>query len=194
MSNFMTLLVEDDALQREVLADILRDDGFEVVECSTAEAAELIVASTGTELRALISDRKSRRGDEGLAAGRIRQRQISASGHRRHIGRTEARLAVGHLFPAKAVSAGAAPGSRPELTLPVKRKETACRIAATGRSTSEVSVRGQPQSSASASILTTDFAREDRATSVAFSSFNVASRSEAASAMPSSSAQVRNVP
>lgn len=56
MSNFMTLLVEDDALQREVLADILRDDGFEVVECSTAEAAELIVASTGTELRALISD------------------------------------------------------------------------------------------------------------------------------------------
>ena len=30
--------------------------GFEVVECASAEAAELIVASTGTELRALITD------------------------------------------------------------------------------------------------------------------------------------------
>lgn len=56
MPNFVTLLVEDDALQREVLADILRDDGFEVVECTTAEAAELIISSTGTELQALITD------------------------------------------------------------------------------------------------------------------------------------------
>jgi DNA-binding NtrC family response regulator len=56
MSKFMTLLVEDDAFQREVLADLLKDEGFEVVECATAEAAELIVASAGTELRALITD------------------------------------------------------------------------------------------------------------------------------------------
>lgn len=56
MSNFVTLLVEDDAFQREILADLLKDEGFEVVECTTAEAAELIIASTGTELRALITD------------------------------------------------------------------------------------------------------------------------------------------
>lgn len=56
MSRFVTLLVEDDALQREVLAEVLKDEGFEVVECSTAEAAELIVATSGTELRALITD------------------------------------------------------------------------------------------------------------------------------------------
>ena len=56
MSNFVTLLVEDDAIQREVLADILRDDGFEVVECTTAEAAELVISSAGTELQALITD------------------------------------------------------------------------------------------------------------------------------------------
>lgn len=56
MSNFVILLVEDDALQREVLADLLKDEGFEVVECTTGEAAELIIASTGTELRALITD------------------------------------------------------------------------------------------------------------------------------------------
>ena len=41
MSNYVMLLVEDDALQREVLADLLKDEGFEVIECSTAEAAEL---------------------------------------------------------------------------------------------------------------------------------------------------------
>jgi DNA-binding response OmpR family regulator len=43
MSNFMTLLVEDDPFQRETLADILKDEGFEVIECTTAEAAELIM-------------------------------------------------------------------------------------------------------------------------------------------------------
>ena len=56
MSNFVTLLVEDDAFQREVLADVLKDEGFEVIECTTAESAELIIASTGTELQALITD------------------------------------------------------------------------------------------------------------------------------------------
>ena len=56
MSNFVTLLVEDDALQREVLADVLKDEGFEVIECTTGETAELIIASTGTELQALITD------------------------------------------------------------------------------------------------------------------------------------------
>lgn len=56
MANFVTLLVEDDSIQREILGDFLRDEGFDVVECTTAEAAELIVASTGPELRALITD------------------------------------------------------------------------------------------------------------------------------------------
>lgn len=55
---FMTLLVEDDEFQREALADILKDEGFEVLECTTAEAAEIIVATAGTELQALITDQK----------------------------------------------------------------------------------------------------------------------------------------
>ena len=56
MSKFMTILVENDVLQREVLAEVLKGDGFEVVECSTAEAAELVVSTSGTELRAVITD------------------------------------------------------------------------------------------------------------------------------------------
>ena len=45
MSNFITLLVEEDTFQREILSDFLKDDGFEVIECATAEAAELIIAT-----------------------------------------------------------------------------------------------------------------------------------------------------
>jgi DNA-binding NtrC family response regulator len=56
MSRFMALIVEDDTLQREVLADILKDNDLEVIECTTAEAAELVLASTGPELRALVTD------------------------------------------------------------------------------------------------------------------------------------------
>jgi DNA-binding NtrC family response regulator len=56
MSKFMTLLVEDDQFQRATLADLFRDDGFEVIECATAEAAELVIATSGTELRAVVTD------------------------------------------------------------------------------------------------------------------------------------------
>jgi len=56
MSKFVTLLVEDDALQREVLSDVLRAEKYEVIECATGEAAELVVATTGTELQALVTD------------------------------------------------------------------------------------------------------------------------------------------
>jgi DNA-binding NtrC family response regulator len=67
MSNFVTLLVEDDASQREAFADLLKDEGFEVIECTTAEAAELIIASTGTELQALITDQNLAGNDRGTA-------------------------------------------------------------------------------------------------------------------------------
>ena len=49
-------LVEDDTVLREALADLLKDEGFEVIECATGEAAELIIATTGTELRAVVAD------------------------------------------------------------------------------------------------------------------------------------------
>ena len=56
MSQFMMLLVEDDPLQREVFADLLKGEGFEVVECTTAEAAELVIATSGLEFRAAVVD------------------------------------------------------------------------------------------------------------------------------------------
>ena len=56
MTKFVTLLVEDDTVQRETFADLLKSEGFEVIECSTAEAAELVVATSGAELQALVTD------------------------------------------------------------------------------------------------------------------------------------------
>jgi DNA-binding NtrC family response regulator len=53
---FTALVVEDDSLQREALADVLKREGLEVIECTTAEAAELVLATTGLELRALVTD------------------------------------------------------------------------------------------------------------------------------------------
>jgi DNA-binding NtrC family response regulator len=76
MSNFVTLLVEDDAFQREVLAGVLKDEGFEVIECTTAESAELIIASTGTELQALITDHK--------LAGKMSGAELARYARRRH--------------------------------------------------------------------------------------------------------------
>jgi DNA-binding NtrC family response regulator len=56
VSLFMALVVEDDSLQREVLADVLKREGLEVIECTTAEAAELVLATTGLELYVLVTD------------------------------------------------------------------------------------------------------------------------------------------
>jgi DNA-binding NtrC family response regulator len=55
MSHFVTLVVEDDTLQREAIADLLKEQALEVVECTTAEAAELVLAAAGPELLALVT-------------------------------------------------------------------------------------------------------------------------------------------
>ena len=52
----LALVVEDDAFQREGLGDLLRGNGFEVIQCESAESAELILARTGLELSLLITD------------------------------------------------------------------------------------------------------------------------------------------
>ena len=56
MSNFVAHIVEDDPFQRECLAGLLKSEGLEVVECASGEVAELVLAKTGPELRALVTD------------------------------------------------------------------------------------------------------------------------------------------
>jgi CheY-like chemotaxis protein len=52
----LALIVEDDRFQREILCEILKGEGLDVIECETAEAAELVIANVGAELKALVTD------------------------------------------------------------------------------------------------------------------------------------------
>src|SRR5450755_881776 len=52
----LALVVEDDPLQREYLCDLLRNENLDVIQCESAEAAELIVARSGPELTLLVTD------------------------------------------------------------------------------------------------------------------------------------------
>lgn len=87
MPNFIALVVEDDVFQREILAELLRDHGFDVVECSSAETAELVLASTGTELAALVTDVNLGDGMSGVELAQYAKRRfphinvVMISGH-----------------------------------------------------------------------------------------------------------------
>jgi DNA-binding NtrC family response regulator len=50
------LIVEDDALQREMICCLLEESDFEVIECESAEAAELVLERTGDSLSLMMTD------------------------------------------------------------------------------------------------------------------------------------------
>jgi hypothetical protein len=82
MSNFVALIVEDDPFQRECLADLLKGEGLEVVECAKGEVAEPILASTGPEPRAysLFAGSPFRNGKLGTSPPRRGLSAISTDG------------------------------------------------------------------------------------------------------------------
>jgi DNA-binding NtrC family response regulator len=50
------LIVEDDPIQREVLASTMSAANLDVIQCSSVAAAELIVGAIGAELAVVITD------------------------------------------------------------------------------------------------------------------------------------------
>jgi two-component system cell cycle response regulator CpdR len=52
----LVLVVEDDQSQRENLSDFLKDENMDVIQCDSAEAAELVIARASAELSLLITD------------------------------------------------------------------------------------------------------------------------------------------
>ena len=76
MPNFIALGVDDDPLQRTFLADLLKDEGLEVIECASAEAAELVLVATGNELRALITDVNLSDGKSGVQLAQYAKRKF----------------------------------------------------------------------------------------------------------------------
>ena len=87
MSNFIALVVDDDPLQRTFLADLLKDEGLEVIECASAEAAVLVVVATGNDLRALVTDANLSGGKSGVQPAQYAKRKfprlniVMVSGH-----------------------------------------------------------------------------------------------------------------
>src|SRR5262245_1634786 len=50
------LVVEDDAMQRQLIVVLLQDSGFEILQCDTAEAAMVILQEVGHDLALLVAD------------------------------------------------------------------------------------------------------------------------------------------
>ena len=50
------IVVEDDELQREIPSEFLKDESMDVIQCESAEAAELIIARIGAEFSLLVTD------------------------------------------------------------------------------------------------------------------------------------------
>jgi DNA-binding NtrC family response regulator len=50
------LIVEDDALQREMISLLLEESRFDVIECESAEAAELVLERRGYSLSFMMTD------------------------------------------------------------------------------------------------------------------------------------------
>jgi CheY-like chemotaxis protein len=50
------LVVEDDAMQREMIALLLEESHFDVIECESAEAAEAVLRRIGRELSLVMTD------------------------------------------------------------------------------------------------------------------------------------------
>ena len=52
----LALIVEDDPLQREVLAEMMGSANLDVISCASAAAAELIISKIAPELRLVVID------------------------------------------------------------------------------------------------------------------------------------------
>lgn len=52
----LAMIVEDDRLQCDSLAGVLQRQNMDVIHCTSAAAAELLVARIGPELRLLVTD------------------------------------------------------------------------------------------------------------------------------------------
>jgi DNA-binding NtrC family response regulator len=50
------LVVEDDAMQREMICLLLEESDMDVIECESAEAAELVLEEAGASLVMLMTD------------------------------------------------------------------------------------------------------------------------------------------
>ena len=70
------LVVEDDAMQREMICVLLEESEYDVIQCESAEAAELVLDRMGSTLSLLMTDVN--------LAGRMSGAELAAIAHQRH--------------------------------------------------------------------------------------------------------------
>ncbi|HEY2246981.1 MAG TPA: response regulator [Bradyrhizobium sp.] len=70
------LVVEDDAMQREMLTLLLEESEYDVIQCESAEAAELVLDRVGSTLSLLMTDVN--------LAGRMSGADLATIAHQRH--------------------------------------------------------------------------------------------------------------
>src|ERR1043165_9897485 len=72
----IALIVEDDAIQRDMISMLLEESEYEVILCETAEEALLVLDRKGRKLSFLMTDVN--------LAGRMSGAELAAIAHQRH--------------------------------------------------------------------------------------------------------------
>jgi DNA-binding NtrC family response regulator len=72
----LALVVEDDEVQREILSDLLKSENMDVIECGSAEAAELVIARCGADLKLLITDVRLAGHGDGIELAEFAKQQF----------------------------------------------------------------------------------------------------------------------
>ena len=68
------LVVEDDPMQREMIALLLEESHFDVIECESAEAAEAVLQRIGGDLALVMTDVSLAGNMNGVALARVAKR------------------------------------------------------------------------------------------------------------------------
>ena len=68
------LVVEDDPMQREMIALLLEESHFDVIECESAEAAEAVLRRMGRELALVMTDVALAGAMDGVSLAHIARR------------------------------------------------------------------------------------------------------------------------
>ena len=68
------LVVEDDPMQREMIALLLEESHFDVIECESAEAAEAVLRRMGRELALVMTDVSLAGAMDGVSLAHIARR------------------------------------------------------------------------------------------------------------------------
>jgi DNA-binding NtrC family response regulator len=70
------LIVEDDPMQREMICLLLEESDYDVIQCESAEAAELVLENNGGSLRLMMTDVNLAGHMNGVELAHIAKRRI----------------------------------------------------------------------------------------------------------------------